>query len=150
SSIPIAPTQVPIVTSPAPNFHDRGFGLVLFGVLQIIMGGFAALMVPFAILGTLLTRLAPGGGMRPMQLISAIGTYAGLAALLITLGIGSIQKKRWARALTVVISWYWLIVGALITVLLTAVLPVTVRTALAQAQRNTGGAANELSTGIMA
>ncbi|HTS36333.1 MAG TPA: hypothetical protein VMH04_11710 [Candidatus Solibacter sp.] len=143
SAAPIAP--------PAPEFRDRSTGLVVFGVVQIVLGGLTALMIPLAVLGAFLTRLAPGGGgMRPMQVVASVGTYAGLAAVLITLGIGSAQKKRWARALTVVLSWYWLIVGILITILLTAALPVAMRTALAQAQRNTDATANEISTGIMA
>ena len=148
--IPAAAPEIPAPVIP-PTFRDRSTGLVIFGVAQIILGVLTALMIPLAVLGAFLSRLAPaGGGMRPMQVVSSIGTYAGLAAVLITLGIGSAQKKRWARALTVVLSWYWLVVGILVTVLITAALPVVMRTALAQAQRNTDPAANELSTGIMA
>src|ERR1039458_10676335 len=59
--------------------------------------------------------------------------------------------KRWARALTLVTSWYWLIMGALVTVLLTAVLPVTMRTALAQMKQSGPNAPSpEMSTAVMA
>jgi hypothetical protein len=125
--------------------------LVIFGVFQIILGLLAALMVPLVALGAIMSRLAPGGAMRPGQFISGVASYAFVAAALIGLGIGSVQMKRWARALTLVTSWYWLITGALITVLLTAVLPVTMRDVLAQARNNTpGGPSPEISTGIMA
>jgi hypothetical protein len=134
-----------------PGYRDRGTGLVVFGVFQIILGLLAALMVPLVALGAFMSRLAPGGSLRPGQFISAVASYAFLAAGLIGLGIGSVQMKRWARALTLVTSWYWLITGALITVLLTAVLPVTMRSVLAQAQQNTpGGPTPSMSTGVMA
>jgi len=62
-----------------------------------------------------------------------------------------VQMKRWARALTLITSWYWLIMGTLITVLMTAMLPVVMRGALARAQQNTpGGPSPGMSTGIRA
>jgi len=137
--------------SQAPAYHDRGTGLVIFGVVQIILGCFAALLIPMIALGAFMSRLAPGASMRPGALISGMGTYALLAAALITLGIGSIQMKRWARALTLVISWYWLVMGVLITILMTALLPVATKNALAQAQQNAqAGPSPALSTGVMA
>jgi hypothetical protein len=136
--------------SAPPSFRDRGTGLMIFGVFQIILGLLAALMVPLATLGAFLSRVGPGGGLRPGQWTSSILTYALIAAGLITLGCGSIQMKRWARALTLVISWYWLIMGALVTALLTAVLPVAMGSAVAQAQRNAGTPGPELPAGVMA
>ena len=135
----------------APPYRDRGTGLQVFGVFQIILGLLAALMVPLVALGAFVSRLAPGGTMRPAQFLSGVASYAFIAAALVALGIGSVQMKRWARALTLVTSVYWLIMGALITVLLTAVLPVTMRSALAQAQQTTpNGPSPDMSTGVMA
>lgn len=140
-----------VPTSDAPAYRDRGSGLVIFGVAQIILGLLAALMVPLIALSMLMSRLAPGGAMPPRQLISGVVTYAFIAAALLTLGIGSVQMKRWARALTLVTSWYWLVTGTVATISLTAVLPVTMRTALAQAQGNSGGSSSpEITTGVMA
>jgi len=142
-----APAPLPDV----PVYKDRGTGLVIFGVFQIILGLLAALMVPFVALGAFMSRLAPGGAMRPGQFISGVATYAFAAAALLGLGIGSVQMKRWARALTLVTSWYWLIMGALVTVLVTAVLPVFMRSVLAQMKQNGSDAPSpEMSTGIMA
>jgi len=109
---------------------------MVFGVFQIILGLLAALMVPLVALSAFMSRLSPGGTMRAGQFFSGVATYAFIAAALLALGIGSVQMKRWARALTLVTSWYWLIMGALVTVLLTAVLPVTMRTVLAQMKQS--------------
>lgn len=136
-------------TSPSPQYADRSTGLIFFGVVQIILGLLAGLMVPFVALGAFLTRLGPGTSTGPRQFLSGIATYTFLAILLLALGIGSVQMKRWARALTVVISWYWMITGILITVLLTAVLPVTMRSALEAQHRATGQSAG-LSASVMA
>ena len=134
-----------------PGYHDRGPGLMIFGVVQIILGLLAALMVPLMGLGAFMSRLTPGGGMRLGQFISGVATYIFIAAALLALGIGSVQMKRWARALTLVTSWYWLITGSLITVMITAMLPVTMRSALAQMQRTTpGGPSPAATTGVMA
>lgn len=145
--LPAENPQSPI----APTHKDRSTGLTLFGVGQIILGIMAALMIPLAMLGLLVSRNAPGGPTSLRHLIPGLITYLFVAAVLLTLGIGSIQAKRWARALTLIISWYWLAVGVLITILLTAVLPVTMRSAMAQAQHNMGGApAAPIPTGVMA
>ena len=135
-----------------PTYRDRGTGLVIFGVAQIILGLLAALMIPLFALSLLTSHLAPGGTtMRPSQFLSLVATYAVMAAALLGLGIGSVQMKRWARALTLVTSWYWLIMGALVTVLLTAVLPVTMRTVLAQMKQSGPNAPSpEVSTAVMA
>lgn len=134
----------------SPEHADRSTGLVVFGIFQIVLGLLTALMIPMVGLGAFVSRLAPGGGMRPGQIVSAIATYGFISGILIVLGIGSIQTRRWARALTLIISWYWLIVGALVTVLITAVLPVALRTGL-QAQRDLPNAAPAaLSTGVIA
>jgi hypothetical protein len=150
---PVPAEVVPVALSPVPSpptNPDRSTGLLIFGVVQIILGLMTAMMVPLIALGAFVSRLAPGGAMRPGQYVSASATYLLLAGALVWLGIGSMRTKRWARSLTLVISWYWMILGVLITVLLTGVLPVTMRTAL-QMQQNTPGASTAaLPTGVMA
>jgi len=134
----------------APTLPDRSTGLMIFGVLQIILGLIAALMVPLIALGAFLSHLAPGGALRPGHYLSAVCSYVFIAVAFVWLGIGSVRTKRWARSLTLVVSWYWMILGALITVLMTAALPVAMRTAL-QMQENTPGAPSAaVSTGVMA
>jgi hypothetical protein len=147
---------IPALDSPAashpetPAYPDRSTGLTIFGIAQIILGLFAAMMIPLATLGMFLSRLGPGGAMRPRQMIGSLAIYVFISAGLITLGIGSIRARRWARALSLVTSWYWLVTGALLTVLLTAVLPVMMKSALAQAQQANPSAPPGFSTGITA
>jgi hypothetical protein len=148
-SVPLTAAFTPVAEP--PTLPDRSTALVVFGVFQIILGLMAALMVPFTALGAFMSRLAPGGGtMRPGQFVSGTAVYAFAAAALLCLGIGSAQVRRWAHALTLVLSWYWLFSGILITVLLTAVLPVTMRSILNAQQNSAGTHSSPLSTGAMA
>ena len=146
-----APPTVAMSPVPGPPPHpDRSTGLMIFGVLQIILGLMAAMMVPLIALGALFSRLVPGGSMRPLQYVTAGAAYLFIAAALVWLGVGSMRAKRWARSLTLVISWYWLVTGVLITILLTAMLPVSMRAAL-QVQQNAPGAPSAVvSTTVMA
>ncbi len=41
-----------------PDFKDRKTGLVIFGILQILLGALCALMVPLMILGIVISLLA--------------------------------------------------------------------------------------------
>lgn len=146
-----APVSAAAPLVPAtPTHADRSTGLVIFGIFQIILGLLAALMIPLVALGAFVSRFAPGGSVRPGQVISGVATYGFIAAVLVTLGIGSIQARRWARALTLITSWYWVIMGVLITILITAILPVAMRTAM-EVQRGASDAPPpELSAGVMA
>ena len=145
-TMPAAPAA-PVLST--PEYRDCSTGLVIFGIFQIILGLLTALLIPLAALGAMLARYTTGPSMKPTQYMSGMVTYAFMAAILLTLGIGSVQMKRWARALTLVISWYWLITGVLVTVLMTAVLPVTVRSAL-HAQKNVAGGSAAIPAGLMA
>jgi hypothetical protein len=149
----IAPPSVSVNTAALafPQYKDRSTGLMLFGVIQIILGLLAALFVPFVALAAFTSRLTTGAGkMHPGQFIGTAGIYGAMAVVFLCLGIGSVQTKRWARALTLVTSWYWLIAGALMTVLLTAVLPVMVQSMLRMQQNATQAPAMDTSTGVMA
>lgn len=100
--------SVEVQTADRPGLKDRSFGLSVYGLMQIAMGGFSALLVPL----TLLSRmLSPESGMSMAQMIPAAGMYAALAITLVWLGVGSIRARRWARALTLVLAWMWLAMG---------------------------------------
>jgi hypothetical protein len=108
---------------PQLTYQDRSTGLIVFGIIQIILGALCLLMVPFALLGLALSQKMTGAAMPIGAFFMSIATYGALAALLITLGIGSIYARRWARTITLVLSWIWLISGFLLTIFLTAFLP---------------------------
>lgn len=96
---------------PAP-FKDRSVGLVVFGVLEIVIGVFCALLIPLMLL-SLVTGQASGAAVGARTMIPVIGEYAVLAVVAVWLGIGSIRARRWARALTLVVAWIGLICGVL-------------------------------------
>lgn len=93
------------------QYKGRTTGLAIYGSLQIAMGGLSALMVPLMVLSIAVNPAA--GGASIGQMIPAVSVYAVLAVLLVTLGIGSVRARRWARALTLVLAWMWLVIGAI-------------------------------------
>jgi len=96
-------------------FKDRKVGLVVFGILQIILGAFCALMVPFMILGMIVSTVAPqdaAEGVNVRMMVPGALFYVLLAVWFIWVGIGSVKARRWARALILVSSWIWLVCGA--------------------------------------
>jgi len=115
--------EIPALYTSAPEYRDRSTGLIICGVVQIICGGLAALAVPFVLLSMLLSRKTLGIHQPVSHFVSSIAMYAFLAVTNVALGIGSIQARRWARALTLVTSWIWLVVGVLFTIFFIAVLP---------------------------
>lgn len=95
------------------GFKDKKVGLLVFGIILIIMGGLCGLLVPMMVLGVIASRVsgAEGAGVGVGQMVLAILMYAGLAGWFITMGIGSIKARRWARALILTSSWMWLVMG---------------------------------------
>jgi len=142
--VPIAST---VAAAPTITYSDRSTGLVIFGILEMIAGALAALAIPFALLGIVMARRL-GTGMPRTNGFVGVLSYAFAAAVLLTLGIGAIQAKRWARALNLIISWVWLIGGAVMTIGLTILLPRVMRPALLQASQRQG--MQGVSTGVMA
>ncbi len=135
------------VTAP-PSYRDRSGGLLGFGIVQIILGGLAALGIPLMLLSALLSRRV-NGGLPAGSYILAVITY-GLAAIgLVTLGIGSIRARRWARAVTLVTAWIWLLTGIVATIVVTGILPSTFSRAFRRAAAaNPNGPA--MPVGVMA
>jgi len=113
-------------TLQSSDFKDSKTGLVVFGILHLIFGGFCALMVPFAIFGMIASAFLDNSAaapMRPTMMIPAVLLYALLAVWFICMGIGSIKARRWARALVLVSSWLWLISGISGLILILLLMP---------------------------
>ena len=123
TDIPAPPAPAPPLNPPAPEYQDRSTGLVVFGIIEIAGGALAALAIPFVFLSAVLMRKAGGAAMPLRSLGVTFLTYALLAVVLITLGIGATQAKRWAWALNLIVSWIWLITGSLVTLLLIVLVP---------------------------
>jgi len=104
------------------TFKDRTVGLIVCGSVQVLIGGLCALMAPLMLLVTLIPQ--PGGTPASLQLMApAVGFYGMVAVFFIWIGIGSILARRWARAVMLVCSWMWLIVGAMSMVNLLWMMP---------------------------
>jgi len=102
--------------SQGTSFKDRKGGLVFFGILQILLGVFSILLLGLSILGVVMTRIsgtAAGQAMSLKMMFPSFLMYTVGAVVFIWLGIGSITAKRWARALTLILSMIWLAIGAL-------------------------------------
>ena len=96
------------------TFHDQRIGLILFGVFQILLGSVLGLRAG------LIAWYAPQEqsffghveGLRAELLVPwALSIYLLPAVAFIWLGVGSILARRWARTLTLIFSWYWLVAG---------------------------------------
>jgi hypothetical protein len=94
-----------------PAYKDRSAGLVIFGILTALMGCVAGLLVPLMFFAQSMAAKTQGAAPSPANLNFAAAMYGGIAIALIWLGMGSIMKRRWARALLLVSSWFWLIIG---------------------------------------
>ncbi len=108
--------QPPIATSLYP---DRSARLLLVGIVEVLLGCLcgllAVMMLALASLGPM--ALAPQGQAMTVQtmtvqtMVPAVVFYLLLAVGFIWLGIGLVLARRWAWALTVVLSWMWLFMG---------------------------------------
>ena len=106
----------PVEAAPLPDYKDRSTGLVIFGILTLLLGCLAGLLVPLMLFGQMMAAKAPDAPpVNHAAILPAIGIYGGLAVALIWLGIGSIKTRRWARALLLIFSWSWLIMGVFMT-----------------------------------
>lgn len=95
---------------PQAAYKDRTVGLVVFGILEIFLGGLCALFVPL-IAFSIAMGTRGGTPMDPRMMIPGMMMYVLMAVVLIWLGIGSVRCRRWARALSLVLGWLWLVAG---------------------------------------
>lgn len=107
----------------APPFKDRRTGLIIFGVLEILLGCLCLLLVPAMFFGQKAQADMTGEPVNYQMIIPGVLFYAVLAVAFIWLGIGSIKCRRWARALMLVLSWSWLVVGVISVAAFAFVMP---------------------------
>jgi hypothetical protein len=122
---------------------------MIFGILEIGLGGMALLFIPLLLLGAALSRKMMGGPLPAGNYVASICSYSFLAAALFALGIGSIQARRWAHALNLILSWAALIFGVIVTIAMTILLPSSFMAGFRHAAANTPGA-QPMPTGVMA
>ncbi len=122
------PPVPPFEPAPLPDYTDRSTGLLVFGILTLLLGCLAGLFVPLMLFGQMMAAKAPNAPpVKHAAILPGMVVYVLLAVALIWLGIGSIKARRWARALLLIFSWSWLIMG----VCMTAIMPFVMSKSLA-------------------
>ncbi len=117
------PVAAPVESTPlSMPYKDRSVGLIVFGILTIFLGCLAVLLV-LLMLGQAVSAKTTGVPVTFSTILPAIFIYGILAVVLVWLGIGSIMARRWARALLLIFSWTWLIMGLLALVGMAFVMP---------------------------
>ena len=96
------------------DFKDRSAGLVVFGIIEILIGLFCALLIPLVLAVSLAapSALALEVETDPRTLVPSLAVYSLAAVAFIWLGIGSIRARRWAAAVMLSLAWLWLFSGA--------------------------------------
>ena len=101
----------PPVNSSVGPYRDRRTALLIAGVLEILLGVGALLIVGLMIFAASMVT-AQGAGSKG-SMIPGIAVYGIAGLVFVMLGVGSIRARRWARALWLVVSSFWLIGGVL-------------------------------------
>lgn len=107
-------------------YKDRSTGMLLFGLVDLLMALFSLGFLALASFGAVAMAAMPettGSTYQARSMLPGLGLYLVLAVVFASLGIGSILARRWARPLTLVVSWAWLIVGLIMTVAFLFVFP---------------------------
>ena len=104
-------------------YKNRSTGLVIFGLLTILLGCLSGLLVPLILFGQAMSAKTTDTPLPFSTILPGILMYGILAVALVWLGIGSILARRWARALLLIFSWSWLILGVFVLVFMAFLLP---------------------------
>lgn len=113
---------------PGPSYRDRHVGLLAFGIVQIVLGATAFGLAALTALSMLVfSKVAPAGPpqITMRQVLPSLGIYVIGGAVLIVLGIGSVRCRRWARPITLIVNWVWLLMGTITTFMMIFVIPKT-------------------------
>lgn len=109
-------------TPPPLPYKDRKVGLVILGMATILFGLLCALFVPLTILSMAMAAKGPNPP-PPTSLLPVECLYGGMAIALVWLGVGSVMARRWARALLVIGSWSWFVIGLMTVATMGFLLP---------------------------
>jgi len=123
-----------------PSYRDRRTGLLLFGILEILLGVLCLLMAGVMVIGQMMLARSTGTPASLQMIIPGMLLYAGLAVAFVWLGIGSIQCRRWARALVLVFAGVWLCMGLLMVPMMAWLMPKILASAPAGGQALPPGA----------
>ena len=117
------PEASPVEITALPSYKDRSVGLIVFGILTIVLGCMAALMILFMLVGLAAAARTSNASAPLSTMLPGIAIYGTLAVALVWLGIGSIKARRWARALLLIFSWCWLVMGVIMVIFMAFIIP---------------------------
>jgi hypothetical protein len=106
-----------------PTYKDRSTGLIVFGILTILLGCMAGLLILLMLVGQAAAAYTNAPPTPLSAILPAMFIYVVLAVALVWLGIGSVKARRWARALLLIFSWSWLVMGLIALVSMVFILP---------------------------
>ena len=109
---------------PPPAFKNRRGWLIAFGIAEILIGCLILLLMAatyFILRKVPATATAPPPDAGAMLIAGII--YGAIAVLFVVIGIGSIHARRWARLAMLIVSWAWLAMGVLTSIMLAFILP---------------------------
>jgi len=133
----------PLIDTPPPppsSYRDRRTGLILFGVLEILLGVLCLLMAGLVVFSQMMLTRVTGVPVSMQMMIPGVLFYVGLAGVFVWLGVGSIQCRRWARALLLIFAWVWLCMGFLTVPMMAWLMPRILASAPAGGQSLPAGA----------
>ena len=97
------------------EYQDRKAGLVFFGIVSILIGVVLAALLP--VMPMAVTEHGYRNSIKTVDMglfcVSAMPQVM-LALCFVWMGVGSILARRWARALILVLAWWWLAAGMLV------------------------------------
>ncbi len=104
--------------TPTASYRDRSGGLVAFGILELLLGLACLVFLAFVLLAGQMPNSPSRANMVPASL-----TYLVAAITFGWLGAGSLLARRWARTLSLIVGWFWLLTGIVGGVFLLLVMP---------------------------
>lgn len=117
--------NLPPVSPVAAAYKDRSSGLAVLGAFELLLGCGFVLLIALMFWGQSLSAQMGAGPANFRFLLPSLVMYGLLALGLFCLGIGSFRCRRWARALSLIVAWSWLLVGLVSIVGMALILPKT-------------------------
>jgi hypothetical protein len=111
--------QQPPVQPPYQYPPVKPTSVTVFGVLNCVFGGLGILCAPCSIFGLFIGDLIPANEINPVEIAAGYKIFLivasvigiGVAAWLLSLGVGLLQSKSWARRGCVIYGWFAIIWG---------------------------------------
>jgi len=122
---------IPVV-APPPYKNRRGW-LVAFGIFEILIGCVLLLLIAISMYGL---RRVPENPAAPVSVAATMAMvavmYGAMAIFFVSVGIGSMHARRWARIAMLVVGWCWLAFGVLGMAMMALILPAILQNARQQ------------------